>query len=83
MAPGLHLPHVSGDTWADVNSLFSYYNEVYFGRKLGGTTQSDASSNKNAPCQRRAVGRAHAQALVCTRPDDCPLVTVCCAQGGA
>lgn len=49
MAPGLHLPHVSGDTWADVNSLFSYYNEVYFGRKLGGTTQSDASSNKNAP----------------------------------
>ena len=34
------LAHVSGDTWVDVNSLFSYYNEVYFGRKLGGTTQS-------------------------------------------
>ena len=55
MAPGLHLPHVSGDTWADVNSLFSYYNEVYFGRKLGGTTQSDASSNKNAPVLFRLV----------------------------
>lgn len=32
----IHLPRVDGESWVDVNSLFSYYNEVYFGRKLGG-----------------------------------------------